>query len=282
MSVLDPLLEAARARARHDARITPIGELRRQVAAMPPATRFEAALRYADRLAIVAEVKRRSPSAGEFASVAAGPAAVAALARSYADAGAAALSILTEPTRFGGSDDDLSAAARLGPPVLRKDFTVDPVQVWQARALGAGAVLLIVRALSDEELRGAASRPRPRRGSTRSSRFTTSAELERALAADATLIGVNARDLDSLEVSRDRVLDLLKAAQRTRRDARRRERHHRRLPPVRRRRRRRARRARRHGAARGAGPGPAPARVRIRCPATHPARRASASEPRRA
>ena len=73
MSVLAPLLEAARARARHDARITPIAELRRQVAAMPAAPRFEAALRYADRLAIVAEVKRRSPSAGEFASVADGP-----------------------------------------------------------------------------------------------------------------------------------------------------------------------------------------------------------------
>src|SRR5688500_20395303 len=103
MSVLAPLLEAARARARHDARVTPIAELRRQVAAMPAAPRFQAALRYADRLAIVAEVKRRSPSAGEFASVADGPAAAAELARAYTDAGAAAVSILAEPAPFGGA-----------------------------------------------------------------------------------------------------------------------------------------------------------------------------------
>ena len=211
MSVMTPLLEASRARARHDARVTPLSELRRRAAAMPPAPRFEAALRYADRLTIVAEVKRSSPSAGSFASVGDGATAVAGLARAYVDAGAAALSILTEPTRFGGSDDDLEAAARIGPPVLRKDFTVDPVQVWQARALGAGAVLLIVRALSDDELRSCLDAA-AEAGLDALVEVHDEPELARALAMEVTLIGVNARDLDTLEVSRQQALDLLRAA----------------------------------------------------------------------
>ena len=211
MSVLAPLLEASRARLRHDARVTPLRELRRQVQAMPIAPRFEAALRYAGRMALVAEVKRASPSAGSFGSVGAGSDAVAALARRYADAGAAALSILTEPSRFGGHDDDLAAAARIGLPALRKDFTVDPYQVWQARALGAGAVLLIARALSDDQLRAALDAA-GEAGIDALVEVHEDRELERALALDATLIGVNARDLDSLEVDRERALGLLAAA----------------------------------------------------------------------
>ncbi|MGZ8563977.1 MAG: hypothetical protein ACXWWU_10210, partial [Candidatus Limnocylindria bacterium] len=211
MSVLEPLLAASRARLRHDARVTPLRELRRQVQAMPAAPRFEAALRYAGRTALIAEVKRASPSAGPFGSVGAGPAAVAALARRYADAGATALSILTEPSRFGGDDDDLVAAARAGLPALRKDFTVDPYQVWQARALGAGAVLLIVRALSDDQLRGMLEAA-GEAGIDALVEVHDAAELEWALACDATLIGVNARDLDTLEVDRERALRLLAAA----------------------------------------------------------------------
>ena len=86
MSVLEPLLEASRARLRNDARVTPLRELRHQVQAMRAAPRFEAALRYAGRTAIVAEVKRASPSAGTFAAVGAGPDSVAAVAHRYADA----------------------------------------------------------------------------------------------------------------------------------------------------------------------------------------------------
>jgi tryptophan synthase beta chain len=184
-------------------------ELRRRVATMPVAPRFEAALRYAPRLALVAEVKRSSPSAGTFASVADLP--IADLARGYALAGAAAISILTEPTRFGGTDDDLVAATVAGLPVLRKDFTVDPYQVWQARALGAGAVLLIARALSDDELRldlTAAGEA----GIDALVEVHSEAELERALRVDATLIGVNARDLASLVVDREATLGLISAA----------------------------------------------------------------------
>ena len=211
MSVLAPLLEASRARLHHDRRVTPLRELRRQVAAMPVAPRFEAALRYAPHLALVAEIKRSSPSQRSFASVPGGPAAVAALARAYGEGGAAAISVLTELTRFGGSDDDLVAAARCGLPVLRKDFTVDPYQVWQARALGAGAVLLIARALDDASL-AACLDAAGEAGIDALVEVHDAAELDRALSADATLIGVNARDLDALDVDRQRALELLAAA----------------------------------------------------------------------
>jgi tryptophan synthase beta chain len=211
VSVLEPLLAAARSRVRHDARVTPLRELRRQVAAMPPAPRFEAALRYADRLAVIAEVKRSSPSAGAFPAIGAGAAAVVKVARGYADAGVTALSILTEPTRFGGADEDLVRAARIGVPALRKDFIVDPYQVWQARALGAGAVLLIARAVDDGLLRRLLTTA-AEAGIDALVEVHDPAELERALGADATLIGVNARDLDTLEVDQDRAVGLLASA----------------------------------------------------------------------
>jgi tryptophan synthase beta chain len=207
VTVLDELLAAAGRRARGDARLTPLAELRRRVAAMPPAPRFEAALRHAPRTAVIAEAKRSSPSAGRFDEID----DIGRLAGAYARAGASALSILTEPTRFGGSDDDLADAVRAGIPVLRKDFTVDPYQVWQARALGAGAVLLIVRALDDGRLRellDAAAEA----GLDALVEVHDAADLDRAMAADATLVGVNARDLATLEVDRDAALRLVGSA----------------------------------------------------------------------
>ena len=211
MSVLEPLLAAAATRARRDAAVTPLRELRRQVRSMPAAPRFEAALRYAGRMAIVAEVKRSSPSTGTFEAVGEGPEAAVAMAAAYAEAGATALSVLTEPTRFGGSDADLSAIARIGPPALRKDFAVDPYQVWQARALGAGAVLLIARAHPDDRLRrllDAAGEA----GIDALVEVHDEVELARVLALDVTLVGINARDLDTLEVDRDRALALIEEA----------------------------------------------------------------------
>ena len=210
MTLLSDLLAASARRARADRRVTPLSELRRQVAVMPSAPRFEAALRYADRLAVIAEVKRSSPSAGSF-SVGEGARAVAKVAQGYADAGAVALSILTEPTRFEGTDEDLSRAARIGLPTLRKDFTVDPYQVWQARALGAAAVLLIVRALDDSALAGLLQTA-AEAGIDALVEVHDGAELERALAADATLIGVNARNLDTLQVDREAALRLISEA----------------------------------------------------------------------
>src|SRR5918992_3679748 len=150
---LDGLVAAARRRVRRDAGVEPLGDLRRAVARLPEAPRFESALRYADRLAIIAELKRASPSAGDFRSLGEGSAATPQLARRYAASGAICLSVLTEPTRFRGSDSDLEAASRAGLPVLRKDFVVDRYQVWQARAPGAGAGLLIARIQPREALR---------------------------------------------------------------------------------------------------------------------------------
>ncbi|MDP9243805.1 MAG: indole-3-glycerol phosphate synthase, partial [Chloroflexota bacterium] len=116
MTVLDELLAASRVRAGRDARLVPLRELRREVGSMPPARRFEAAIRYGDRLALIAEVKRASPSAGSFKAVE----DVRAFAQAYIDGGATALSVLTEPTRFAGSDPDLRDLSSLGVPVLRK------------------------------------------------------------------------------------------------------------------------------------------------------------------
>ena len=211
MSVLGPLLEAARERARRDARIAPLAQLRGEASVMPAAPRFEAALRYAGALGLIAEIKRASPSEGRIGNLAAGSAAVAQLAGAYGDAGATALSVLTEPTRFGGADDDLVAAASIGLPVLRKDFTVDPYQVWQARVLGASAVLLIVRSLTDDALRLLLATA-AEAGLDALVEVHDGNELARALEADATLIGVNARDLDTLAVSRERALELLATA----------------------------------------------------------------------
>ena len=207
MNVLDQLLAASRVRARRDARLVPLRELRREVASMPPARRFEAAIRYGDRLAVIAEVKRASPTGGSFDRAA----DVRALAQAYFAGGARAISILTEPTRFGGSDHDLREVAGLGLPVLRKDFTVSAYQVWQARAIGADAVLLIARALPGDEL------PRLLAAAAEAGldalvEVHDDSELGRALATDATLIGINARDLATLEVDIERGLRLLEQA----------------------------------------------------------------------
>ena len=207
MSVLDELLAASRVRARRDARLVPLRELRREVASMPPARRFEAAIRYGDRLALIAEVKRASPSQGLFNNVG----AVRALAQAYLDGGATALSVLTEPTRFGGSDLDLREISGLGLPVLRKDFTIGEYQVWQARAIGADAVLLIARALPGDELRRLIETAGDA-GLDALVEVDDEAGLERAMGADATLIGVNARDLASLQVDLTRGLRLLERA----------------------------------------------------------------------
>jgi indole-3-glycerol phosphate synthase len=167
-------------------------ELERRAAVAPAPPSFAAALRR-DCVALVAEVKRRSPSAG----VIRGNLDPAAHAEAYAAAGAAAVSVLTDGPFFGGSIADLEhVAARVGVPVLRKDFILDEVQIVEARAAGAAAVLLIVRALPSGRLREllAASRAA---GLDALVEVHRPAELDAALEADALLIGVNSRDLDT-------------------------------------------------------------------------------------
>jgi indole-3-glycerol phosphate synthase len=170
-------------------------ELRARCADRPPALPFASGLR-GSHLRVIAEVKRASPSKG---AIAPGLDAVAQ-ARAYAAGGAAAVSVLTEPTRFGGALDDLAAvSAAVAVPTIRKDFLVHPVQLWEARAAGAAAALLIVRALSPDEL------PRLVEAATEAGLATLVevrdlGELDRALAVGAGVIGVNNRNLESLEI----------------------------------------------------------------------------------
>lgn len=157
-----------------------------------------AALAPGDTLRVIAEVKRHSPSAGPLAPIS----DPAALAGTYADAGAAAVSVLTEQRRFHGSLADLDQVrARIDAPVLRKDFVVEDYQVWEARAHGADLVLLIVAALDQASLIDLAQGI-GELGMTALVEVHDEAEGERALSAGAGLIGVNVRDLRTLDVDR--------------------------------------------------------------------------------
>jgi indole-3-glycerol phosphate synthase len=192
MSVLEEILAAKRAELallqESEARDT----LRRAAFNSPPARDFAGALRRQDgHLAVVAEIKRRSPSKGELAP-GLDPGVVA---KAYETGGAAALSVLTDRPFFGGSVDDLQAArAKVELPALRKDFTIDETQVYESRAVGADAVLLIVAALDDGLLAGLRELAEEI-GIVALVEAHDDAELDRALAAGATVVGVNARDL---------------------------------------------------------------------------------------
>lgn len=147
-------------------------------------------------LRVIAEVKRASPSKG---TIAPGLDAVGQ-AEAYVRGGAAAISVLTEPTRFGGSLEDLQAvAAAVQVPVIRKDFLVHPVQLWEARAAGASAALLIVRSLAPSLLPLLIDTAREI-GLEPLVEIRDLVELERALAAGASVIGVNNRNLESLVI----------------------------------------------------------------------------------
>ena len=148
------------------------------------------------RLALIAEVKRRSPSKGDIAPTL----DAATQAAAYEAAGADAVSVLTEPSRFGGSLDDLrdvAAAVRL--PVLRKDFIVNPYQLWEAARAGAAAVLLIAAALPDAELTALLAESRAC-GLDALVEVHDEHELARAVTAGASLVGINNRNLRTLMV----------------------------------------------------------------------------------
>ena len=178
-------------------RLVTEAELAKADAALPRPPSFAAALGDpAGRLAVIAEIKRRSPSAGDIRAGASAP----AQARVYQQAGAAALSVLTDEKYFGGTLDDLREVTtrfRAEPPArpcLRKDFMVHPLQVLEAREAGASAILIIVRALDDDEIRtlhGAAKAA----GLDALFEIHNERELERAVAHRASIIGVNNRDL---------------------------------------------------------------------------------------
>jgi indole-3-glycerol phosphate synthase len=158
-----------------------------------PARPFAASLRQPG-VSVIAEFKRRSPSGGLIRP----DATPTDIARLYAAGGAAALSVLTDTHYFGGTDSDLvDARQAAGLPVLRKDFVIDTYQVYEARSIGADAVLLIVRALSDRDLRRCLQVAREL-GMDSLVEAHSADEVRRALDCGATLIGVNNRDLDTL------------------------------------------------------------------------------------
>ncbi len=197
---LDRILEQHRAAAADDTEL--IEDLLDLARERPPARPFRAALQHAaaSELAVIAEIKRRSPSKGDLAP----DLDPAGIATAYARGGASCLSVLTDEHWFGGSPADLQAAgASVDLPVLRKDFTVDPRDVARARAMGADAVLLIVAALDQNQLfdfRAIAGEL----GMDVLVEVHDERELERALATGADLIGVNQRDLVTFEVDSDR------------------------------------------------------------------------------
>lgn len=172
------------------------------LAAAPAPRGFAQALRAASGLAVIAEIKRRSPSMGDLNA----DLDPALMAKAYADGGAAALSVLTDADYFGGCADDLQAArAAVDLPVIRKDFTVCEADVRAARAMGADAVLLIAAVLSDDELRRCHDTALAV-GLDALIEIHDEAELARALAVGARLVGVNQRDLHTFEVDHARAL----------------------------------------------------------------------------
>jgi indole-3-glycerol phosphate synthase len=194
-TVLDEIIAGVREDL--DARVAavPLSAVQRRAEQAPAALDGEAALR-APGLSLIAEVKRRSPSKGDLAAIS----DPAALAGAYQAGGAAAVSVLTEERRFSGSLADLDAVrAAVTIPVLRKDFIVSDYQLWEARAHGADLVLLIVAALPQADL----GRLRALAGSLGMTALVEVHDEEdtaRALDAGATVLGVNARNLKTLEV----------------------------------------------------------------------------------
>ena len=199
MSVLDQILavkleEIERLRPRE-------AELRSMAVGQGPTRPFRAAIRAGSNVALIAEFKRRSPSAGWIRR----DAAIAEITTAYNEFGARAISVLTDTEFFGGTVHDLQTArAQTSVPLLRKDFIIDPLQIFEARAAGADAILLIVRALTDARLRELLACAREV-GVDALVEAHDEAEVERALAASADMIGINNRNLATFAVDHDLV-----------------------------------------------------------------------------
>ncbi|MBS1693203.1 MAG: indole-3-glycerol phosphate synthase TrpC [Actinobacteria bacterium] len=197
-SVLDSIIEGVRADVAAREAVVGLPEMKERALAAPPPLNVMAALREPG-IGVIAEVKRASPSRGQLANIA----DPAQLAGAYQDGGARIISVLTEQRRFNGSLDDLDAVrAAVSIPVLRKDFIVWPYQIHEARAHGADMLLLIVAALEQPVLESLLERTESL-GMTALVEVHTEEEADRALQAGARVIGVNARDLKTLEVDRD-------------------------------------------------------------------------------
>lgn len=198
MSVLDEIVDGVRVDLAEREAAVPLDQVKEAARHAPEALDPMPCFRSAG-VSVIAEVKRSSPSKGALAEIA----DPAALAAEYAAGGATAISVLTERRRFGGSLDDLRAVrAAVDVPVLRKDFIVTSYQLWEARAAGADLALLIVAALDQPALESLVERAESI-GLTPLLEAHDEDEVRRALDAGARLIGVNARNLKTLEVDRD-------------------------------------------------------------------------------
>jgi indole-3-glycerol phosphate synthase len=201
---LDALVESTRAAVARRKRERPLEQLEGPGFARAEGLPFAEALARPET-SVIAEHKRRSPSAG---TIRAG-ATVEEIVAAYERGGAAALSILTEEEHFGGSLEDLRAARAASTlPILRKDFTVDPYQLYEAKSAGADAVLLVVGSLHDADL-GELHALASELGLDALVEVSDEEELERALELDADVIGINNRDLRDFSVDINRTFDLL-------------------------------------------------------------------------
>ena len=202
MSVLDDIIAGVSEDLETRRRSIPLEQMRERARAAAPALDAFAALGGNEdprqELRVIAEVKRSSPSKGALAEIA----DPASLAASYETGGAAVISVLTEQRRFGGSLADFDAVRKaVNIPLLRKDFTVDEYQIWEARAHGADLVLLIVAALEDAQLLDFLTLTHEL-GMNALVETHTAEEVERAVAVGAKIIGVNVRNLKTLDVNR--------------------------------------------------------------------------------
>jgi len=197
-SVLDDILDGVRADLATRQQAVSLDDLKRRAERASTPKDALAALG-GDRVSVIAEVKRSSPSKGALAAIA----DPAALAADYEAGGAHVISVLTERRKFGGSLDDLAAVrARVDIPILRKDFILTSYQLWEARAYGADLVLLMAVCLEQEALVSLIERAESI-GLMPLVEVHTAEELDRAVAAGARVIGINARDLKTLQVDRD-------------------------------------------------------------------------------
>ncbi len=197
VSVLDDIVAGVREDVAGRMAAVSIDDLKRRAERVPPARDVARVLRD-NAVAVIAEVKRSSPSRGALADIP----DPAALAAEYEAGGAHCISVLTEQRRFGGSLDDLAAVrAAVDIPVLRKDFIVTSYQLWEAKAYGADMILLIVAALDQNALVSLVERTQSL-GLTALVEVHDEQEIARAVDAGAIVVGVNARNLKTLEVDR--------------------------------------------------------------------------------
>ncbi len=201
-TILDRIVAQRRLDVEAAKKSVPEGSLRERLPASPPAIEFLDRLRASGPMALIAEIKRASPSRGDIAP----GADAAAQGLAYAQAGAAAISVLTEPAWFKGSLDDMLAVRQavdyLGgnrPGILRKDFVVDPYQLLEAAVYGADAALLIVACLDDPTLRDLIHECQ-QLDMEPLVEVNNAEEVERAVSAGAALVGINNRDLRSFTV----------------------------------------------------------------------------------